>query len=234
MVVAVQVLRYVPPEHQNDVFAGGVADIITAIKLPASLLSKWIAFSTGDIDLRSAQLSLEQWVKLAAAICQAPPGTVQALHVNMAYSGDGLKVAMSALQSIVGHTTHLQSLGLHMIWPRAENLPLLYQLFSECPGSLEELLLDMKYNVYGIRSLDVQQKTRMFAAVAQMHGLRELHIPQWRAYTSGDCEGDYAHIEVCDPLRRIPALKICVPKSELGTASLKRCSTYGLDFIGFE
>ena len=230
MVVAVQVLRYGPPEHQNAVFAGVFADIITAIELPASLLSKWIAFSTGDIDLRSAQLSLEQWVKLAAAICQAPPGTVQALHVNMAYSGDGLKVAMSALQSIVGHTTHLQSLGLHMIWPRAENLPLLYQLFSECPGSLEKLLLD----TYGIRSLDVQEKTSIFAAVAQMHGLRELHMPQWRACTSGDCEGDYAHIQVCEPLRRLPALKICVPKSELGTASLKRCSTYGLDFHGFE
>lgn len=233
VVVDVPVLRCVPPEHEHAVYGGGVVNSETAVQLPTSLLSKWIAFSTGDIDLRSVRMSSEQWVKLLAAIDRAPPGAVESLHVRLQHDGAELMAAMTALQNIVAHTTHLQFLGLHLICPRAENLPHLQQLFSECPGSLEKLLLDTD----GIKSLGVQEKTSFYAAVAQVSGLRELHMPQWTVdtpvrYNAWGTFVSFEHPEACHPLRSIPDLKIFVGQSDLGNAAFESCFPPGLDFHG--
>ena len=163
IVVNVQVLQCVPPEHEHEVFVGCVAESETAFKQPASLLSKWVTSSTG-LDLRSVDLSSEQLVKLSVAIRQAPPGAVRSLHVKMPQEESKLMVAMSALQNIVAHTTHLQCLGLYRICPRAEYLPNLTKIFFECPGSLAKLVLDTD----GFRSLSKHEKTNLFEVVAQV------------------------------------------------------------------
>ena len=71
-------------------------------------------------------------------------------------------VAMSALQNIVAHTTHLQCLGLYRICPRAEYLPNLTKIFFECPGSLAKLVLDTD----GFSSQ--HEKTNLFEVAAQV------------------------------------------------------------------
>lgn len=249
----VQVLRCVPPEHEHAVFAESIADVQTAFKLPAPLLSKWIACSAGVIDLRSEQLSTEQWVKMAVAICQAPSIAVKSLHVKPPDLDSEFMVAMTALQSIVGHTTHLQFLdlhGLHCI--SAEHLPDWHKLFCDCPDSLGKLLLDA--DMIGLD--DVHERTSFFTAVAQVHGLRELHMPQWLKLTRIECAPErwsfsdsddtdtddtdtyepsscrFDHPEALDPLRCIHGLRIIVRKSELKNAVLKHGFPSGLVFRG--
>lgn len=129
LVGCAQVLRCGPPEHEKAVFVGSVADSKTAVNLPASLLAKWIAFSKGDIDLRSQQLPLEQWMKLVAAICMAPPGAVKSLHMSMPHLENDQMVVMSALRSIMAHITHLQYLGLHAFSWRASQINSLIRCF---------------------------------------------------------------------------------------------------------
>ena len=235
-----QVLRSVLPEHEREVCAGSAADVRTACKLPASLLSKWIAYSTGDLDLRSEHLSSEQWMTMAAAICQAPSGAVKSLHVGLPVSGNDVMVAILALQSIVAHRTHLQCLGLHDLHSITNNdLSALHTLFCECPGSLAKLLLDTEGTVFK----EVRETATFFAAVAEVHSLRELHVPQWslcmtRYQRNGrkgvTASGGRQHPEACGPLRSVLGLKIFVSKSDLEDAALQGGFASDLNFQGTE
>ena len=97
-------------------------------------------------------------------------------------------------------------------------------LFSECSGSLTTLLLDTVVN----KPVGTHEQISLFSAVsrAQVHSLRELHMPGWLGVMSNN-----AHDEVCDPLRSFSGLKVCVPNSLLEDSRLKDRFPF-LDFRG--
>ena len=100
----------------------------------------------------------------------------------------------------------------------------LHHLFSECSGSLTTLLLDTVVN----KPVGTHEQISLFSAVsrAQVHSLRELHMPGWLGVMSNN-----AHDEVCDPLRSFSGLKVCVPNSLLEDSRLKDRFPF-LDFRG--
>lgn len=185
MLVAVQVLRSVPPKHEHAVFGGSIADIRTAIKLPQPLVMQWIVY-IGDIDVRPVPFIPENWMNLTFAILAAPPCAVKSLHVKLPNSDHLHKLEFNALQGIVAHTSHLQCLGLYDLNIGAQHLPALHQLFSKCPNSLTNLLLIHREGAEG----GVPETHSLFTAVAQLHSLRELHMPPWASFAddrAGPC-----------------------------------------------
>ena len=89
------------------------------------------------------------------------------------------------------------------------------------------------------------EKTSFFEAVAQVRGLRELHMPQWTvdakqssdySYTRRSWASSFAfeHPEACDPLRSIPGLKIFVRKSDLAKETCEDCFPPSLEFHELE
>ena len=160
-------------------------------------------------------------MQVVAAICLAPASAVQTLHVHLPYADDELMVVMTALRSIKAHTTHLQFLGLYGLPCRSEQLPVLHQLLSECPGILDQLMLDTH------TGLRLHEKTSFFAAVAQVHDLKDLHMPKWVGFIS-----DASHLEACDPLRSIPGLMIFVLKSHSEGAGCRNRFPPDLEFHG--
>lgn len=159
-------------------------------------------------------------MKLVAAICMAPPGSIETLHVSMWHLDLDLdEAAISAVQGIVAHTTHLQCLGLHGLQIGDKQLPALHQLFAECPDSLEKLVFsDCGRTVAGVLEMN-----SFFVAVAQVHGLRELYMADWTVLADKQAKA-------CEPLRSIPGLKIFVPLSELNCSYCQQYFPDGLSY----
>ena len=60
-------------------------------------------------------------------------------------------------------------------------------------------------NEFGQGTVGVEEKKQFFRAVALVRSLKELHMPQWKAFVGGHAGF------CCEPLRSIPWLRMLVP-----------------------
>ena len=107
-----------------------------------------------------------------------------------------------SMQAVVAHTTSLKVLGMHNIHLSDEVMPTLDSLLKMLPPTLIQLHI----TTHSFEPVSVQVKEKFFRAVAQVHTLQELHMPEWEAFVGTDAA-------ICtEPLLGLPVLRIVVPE----------------------
>ena len=111
---------------------------------------------------------------------------------------------LGTVQAVVSFTTALHTLGLHDLQLFPQSISALEDLFGSLPESLTHLHLSTR-NEFGQGTVGVEEKKQFFRAVALVRSLKELHMPQWKAFVGGHAGF------CCEPLRSIPWLRMLVP-----------------------
>ena len=137
--------------------------------------------------------------------------TATCQQLNLVVEQDHMQM-LGAAQVITPHTSALQLLGLHHLYLTPNLLEPLQRLLGSLPDTVTKLNLTTCAACGDLEVFGVHEKALFFRAVAQVHSLKELHMPQWKAFV-----GDHAGI-CCEPLRSIAGLRTVVPTVEQSAA----------------